>query len=686
VTTDTNADHHTATNHLASSTTVTWLGVRPSVWAIACTLAVLLPWLGADGFVDPWETNYAEVARGMVERVDPLYPFWKNAYFFSKPVLLFWLTAPGYALLGAGDADVSSGALSTWIELAGRLPVCLLSLLCVAWVHRLAARAWGPQAGAACAIVLVSMPMWALLSRQAITDMPYVALATTALCAAWEAQWWTHSDEDSAWPRWMMVLVALTTLPQAIVIGGWIQFPPSWGSAWEGRVPHALLTCALLVVMGAGLWWVQRRRDGWRWLFAAWCLGMSCLAKGPVGAGVMGLVLLLSLWLCPGNKTLRTIPWAPATVVFVLVAAPWMITMGVFHGLDDSRQTWFDRFVMYDLLGRVGSGVHGDRGGADYYVRSALFGMLPWIALLPMAMGVVVTLANTHERSLTPARALGLGSVLWAGVVFSFFTLTSTKFHHYILPLAPPAAFVVVAAALHLRSHPAAWRIVVLLLCIAVPVAVVAWRELIVAPWEGMDLFTYHYKGYQPSYYFPVDRIDQWTPPWSAAGHSVSIHRLTFLAGAMLVPLAMLVGLLWARRCGRGWLDGGIGGLMVGAVLHAVVWVQVYFPLADAHWTQRKLVDRYFQERRDASEPLIAFQMDWKGETFYTANRELQVKQEAAELRRLVERPGRDFVVVHTDRLSSMKTAIGKKHEAHVRVLMRDHAKWTLVLIDDAPP
>ena len=61
---------------------------------VGVAVGVILPLLGATGFFDPWETNYAEVAREMVVRDDYLYPYWKDAHFFSKPILLFWLTAP----------------------------------------------------------------------------------------------------------------------------------------------------------------------------------------------------------------------------------------------------------------------------------------------------------------------------------------------------------------------------------------------------------------------------------------------------------------------------------------------------------------------------------------------------------------------------------------------------------------
>jgi hypothetical protein len=39
------------------------------------------------------------------------------------------------------------------------------------------------------------------------------------------------------------------------------------------------------------------------------------------------------------------------------------------------------------------------------------------------------------------------------------------------------------------------------------------------------------------------------------------------------------------------------------------------------HWTQAGLIARYYAERKNPDEPLVAWQMNWKGENFYTGNR-----------------------------------------------------------------
>jgi hypothetical protein len=73
--------------------------------------------------------------------------------------------------------------------------------------------------------------------------------------------------------------------------------------------------------------------------------------------------------------------------------------------------------------------------------------------------------------------------------------------------------------------------------------------------------------------------------------------------------------------------------------------------------------------------------MDWKGETSYAKNTEFQVKKNVADLRLAIDRPGRDFVLVQTDRLEGLKTAL-RGGEARITVVDKSNAKWLLVAVD----
>ncbi|MGD8859311.1 MAG: glycosyltransferase family 39 protein [Myxococcales bacterium] len=61
---------------------------------------------------------------------------------------------------------------------------------------------------------------------------------------------------------------------------------------------------------------------------------------------------------------------------------------------------------------------------------------------------------------------------------------------------------------------------------------------------------------------------------------------------------------------------------LVGLSLVFTLWVvDVYMIDLTPHWSQRGLIERYYRERAGPEEPLVAWQMNWKGENYYTGNR-----------------------------------------------------------------
>jgi len=60
---------------------------------------------------------------------------------------------------------------------------------------------------------------------------------------------------------------------------------------------------------------------------------------------------------------------------------------------------------------------------------------------------------------------------------------------------------------------------------------------------------------------------------------------------------------------------------LLGAALIFTAWnLNVYMIDLSPHWGQRELVFKYYDLRTGPEEPLIAWQMNWKGENFYTGN------------------------------------------------------------------
>jgi 4-amino-4-deoxy-L-arabinose transferase-like glycosyltransferase len=108
-----------------------------------------------------------------------------------------------------------------------------------------------------------------------------------------------------------------------------------------------------------------------------------------------------------------------------------------------------------------------------------------------------------------------------------------------------------------------------------------------------IHLFTYNYRRQWP------DTLD-----WSGT-----------LAGFAIVATALSLFLLLARLRRH-----VVVMLLVTSLVWALWGLDVYLIKAAPHWGQREVLEAYYKMRGDSSEPIVAYQMNWKGENFYTGN------------------------------------------------------------------
>ncbi|MGE3460127.1 MAG: ArnT family glycosyltransferase, partial [Kofleriaceae bacterium] len=196
------------------------------VLVVLVAAAVLVPGIWRYSLVDPWETHYGEVARMMLQNNDWVHTEWPqdNEGFRSKPVLSFWLMAAGMRAFGIGEDGGFSGEMtySALTMVAIRLPfiLCAIAGLTLMWfmLARLVSRrmAWLGL------LVVGSTPMFCMIARNAIPDMPMVACTIGALSLI------TLALEDGArpiLPKWRLdegrIVIDARTILFAIV-GGFV--------------------------------------------------------------------------------------------------------------------------------------------------------------------------------------------------------------------------------------------------------------------------------------------------------------------------------------------------------------------------------------------------------------------------------------------------------------------------------
>lgn len=408
-------------------------------WLTAAIAAlVFLPWLGAVGLWDPWETHYSEVGRQMWARGDFIHPYWEKGWFFSKPPLTPWLAAFGLWVAGATS---TSGEMPRYTEWCIRLPFALLAISAVSLLSHAVSRLASRAAGIACGLALSTMPLFFFTARQAMTDMPFVACVTIAWACALLGQLDAAASEQTR-SRW------------------WLGFYAAMGVAALGKG----LLSGLPAVCWA-LWWGTSQ---------PW----ATLRKN-FGA------------------QLRHMQLVKGALLFAAIAVPWYAAMIAFDGRDNGGLVFWRRFFLHDHFNRLLAGVHTTTPDTTftYFVEQGGYGIFPWVGLLP---GAIFEAVRVHPREENTRARLTTWASLVAIFGFGLFTASATKFHHYILPVLPAIAVLVgLFIARLLEEGPGRHTLVLLL---GVVIFALVGKDLAARPRHFVDLFTYNYQRPYPDF------------------------------------------------------------------------------------------------------------------------------------------------------------------------------------------
>jgi 4-amino-4-deoxy-L-arabinose transferase-like glycosyltransferase len=132
-------------------------------------------------------------------------------------------------------------------------------------------------------------------------------------------------------------------------------------------------------------------------------------------------------------------------------------------------------------------------------------------------------------------------------------------------------------------------------------VLVLVGRDLVIKP-EGADqpgairllqLFTYNYRR-----------------PWPDSLDFAGVLGGFTVIGAIL---SVGIGIRATRR-------HAVAAFCALALVWAVWGLDVYMVKTSPHWGQHEVIEAYYKDRKGPEEQLVAYQMNWKGENFYTGN------------------------------------------------------------------
>lgn len=88
-----------------------------------------------------------------------------------------------------------------------------------------------------------------------------------------------------------------------------------------------------------------------------------------------------------------------------------------------------------------------------------------------------------------------------------------------------------------------------------------------------------------------------------------------------LLGFGLAITVLMLVLVARAWRRQAIVALLACGTLFSAWTLDVYMMKVAPHWGQRPLFEAYYKDRRTTKEPLVAFEMNWKGENFYSGGR-----------------------------------------------------------------
>lgn len=172
---------------------------------------------------------------------------------------------------------------------------------------------------------------------------------------------------------------------------------------------------------------VKRRALIWT---AAATAGLAVLTKGLIG--IVFPALIIATWLTTAQqwRVLKQCYIPSAFLIFLLITLPW-------HILVQTRNPEFFYFYIIEQhFLRYTNKEIGHYQPVWFFIPAFIVGFFPWIVFLPQALWKM--LSNIRKKQLLYKTDLFF--ILWAVLIFAFFSFSKSKLIPYILPVFPPVA------------------------------------------------------------------------------------------------------------------------------------------------------------------------------------------------------------------------------------------------------
>lgn len=209
---------------------------------------------------------------------------------------------------------------------------------------------------------------------------------------------------------------------------------------WYAGNAHILtLDAGLTLWMSAGLGsFLLAQHEGapgarFGWMIAAWAaLALATLSKGLIGIVLPGTALFAYSLATRDWAVWRRLYIVPGAIAFLALAAPWFVVVSL------RNPGFFDFFFIHEHFTRFLTAEHHRPGAWWYFVPILLVGLLPWTLVFFATMVRAWRSAGSAANGFNAQRF----ALVWAAVIFVFFSASGSKLPSYILPVFPALALV----------------------------------------------------------------------------------------------------------------------------------------------------------------------------------------------------------------------------------------------------
>ncbi len=211
----------------------------------------------------------------------------------------------------------------------------------------------------------------------------------------------------------------------------------------------------------------QATRESRLWMWLAWAaMGLAFLSKGLIGLVLPGAAMAAYALIQRDLSFLKRLHPLGGIAIMLVIATPWVVAVSL------ANPEFPHFFFIHEHFQRFLTQVHHRTAPWWYFIPILLAGALPWTTMLVQAL-VSAWKRDSAQTSFKPRRFL----LIYACLIFLFFSTSQSKLPSYILPIFPALALLIGDWLSEVRARKLVW--------LTLPIAVIALAGSFAAPFAS---------------------------------------------------------------------------------------------------------------------------------------------------------------------------------------------------------